>query len=111
MRKIKLTESQLARIIDKVINEQDENSPLDKVRGKEFSGVGKSPNINAARSMARMNVLQEIMKSMGVNNFTFTYKNLEEIPPVDTKQEKLSRKDRKSGKQANYIVTRKFKVI
>jgi hypothetical protein len=112
MRKIKLTESQLARIIDKVLKEdKSEETPLDKVRGKEFKGVGKSSNMNAARSMARMKALQEIMKAMGVSNFTFTYENLEEVGTPDTKQESLSRKERKSGKQANYIVTRTFKVI
>jgi|TARA_R100000664_G_C2725291_1_gene117436 hypothetical protein len=113
MRKIKLTESQLARIIDKVLKEDEsEETPLDKVRGKEFTGVGKSMNMNAANSMARMKALQEIMKAMGVSNFQFTYKNLEEVYEKGKKQQEvLTRKERKAGKQASYIVTRVFKVI
>ena len=116
MKKIKLTEVQLGRIVKKIVTEQEsEKTPdeiaLDKVRGKEFEGIGRSPDMNMARSMARTKVLQQIMKEMGLNKFTFTYKNLEEVGPVDTKQEVLSRKERKSGKRANYIVTRTFKVI
>ena len=59
-----------------------------------------------------MKALQEIMKAMGVSNFQFTYKNLEEVYEKGKKQQEvLTKKERKAGKQASYIVTRVFKVI